>query len=156
LSGPYPGQPEASSEPTLALGSSSSFDVLSRTELFHRAGRRALPDGRASHWQMYVVLFQVDFANAFVTPLQLQHWPARLVLLILAHPAMQVPVLVLLESFKPYVGSIATRLPLTCCAMNGFRSAPVKVCFPPTRINWTNESLGACKGCRLGCAMSYQ
>lgn len=63
---------------------------------------------------MYIVALKVERTYFFVWPLHWQHSPATLVALYLAHVALQEPLVVAESELSPYVGSMATRLPVTC------------------------------------------
>jgi hypothetical protein len=46
-------------------------------------------------------LFHVAVEKRRITPLQLQHWPARLLLLTIVHAAVHLPLVVVLVAVKP-------------------------------------------------------
>ena len=106
-------------------------------------------------WRRWLWLAAV-IAAASQVHAQEQQRPERLTSLMRLQAALQAPLVVVPCSFRPYVGSIATRLPLTCCEMYGFVSAAVRDSFPPAKSSCMKDSAGAFRVWPLGSMMSYQ
>ena len=59
------------------------------------------PPLSSTHWHRYVLAFHADLRKALVIPLQEQHSPMALVVVILVQAAAQEPELVEPRSFRP-------------------------------------------------------
>src|SRR5262245_27236705 len=80
-----------------------------------------LGSARSRHKHRYTFTLNADLENSLFAPPHVQHWPATLDRLTLVQAAVQAPVVVVLSSLSPPVGSTETTpLPRLWKLMYGF------------------------------------